>query len=503
MDTHAIPMEWYFFGSAALIILGILASKISSRVNTPVLLMFLAVGMLAGTDGIARLSFIDWGGISFTNYRIANFFGSVALCYILFSGGLGTNWQSIKRCTVTGGILASLGVLLTALVVALAGMAFFDLQFEYAMLLGAIISSTDAAAVFAVLRSRGVSLKGQLKPLLELESGSNDPMAAFMTIFMIGMIGNPGDSYWTVLTSFLTRMSLGIAFGLAIGYAAARIFDRVGLEYDGLYLVLGIGLVLFCYGICEIAGGNGFMAVYVCGLMMGNRKFLYKNGFIHFNDGISWLMQVTMFLMLGLLVNPRELPGIAVEGLVLSVVLMLVARPVAVYLCMLGSRYTWRERTFVSWVGLRGAAPIVLATFPAIYGVPNAHEYFTVVFFIVITSVLIQGSTLMPVAKLLKLDKPFVVRRRSPLQFEQTNTIAGEMIEYEIEAGTAAENCLIRDLHLPKETRIFLIRRGDGFVVPEGNTRILGGDGLMFLAEPRQFDAARRILSHRKEEEPS
>ncbi len=499
MDTFAIvPLEWVFFVAASLLILGILASKISSWFNAPVLVMFLAVGMLAGSEGVARLSFIAWEGIEFSNYHAANFIGSLALCYILFAGGLGINWKSVRPALATGGVLASVGVFLTALVVALCCSWLLDMPFANAMLLGAIISSTDAAAVFAVLRAKGVGVKGSLKPLLELESGSNDPMAAFLTVFMISVVTAPEThSYWEIPISFLTRMSVGVSLGLAAGWASVRVFNKLALDYDGLYFVLGMGIVLFCYGLAEIAGGNGFMAVFVCGMVMGNQKFLYHNGFKKFNDGISWLMQVSMFLMLGLLVSPARLLDMQLmsKGLVAVFVLMFIARPAAVYLCMLGSEYTWRERTLVSWVGLRGAAPIVLATFPAIHGVPGYDQYFTIVFFIVLISVLVQGRTLMPAARALKLDKPFVTQPRAPLEFEQTDTIKGEMYEHEVAAGSGAADRPIRDLHLPKKARILMIRRGEGYVVPDGNTVIRAGDGLMFLTEQDVFLEAHQLLS--------
>ncbi len=492
-------MEWVFFVAAALLILGILASKISSWVNAPVLVMFLAVGMLAGSEGV--LPFLGVQGIAFSDYKAANYIGSLALCYILFAGGLDTNWKSVRQALVSGGILASLGVLLTAVAVALCCMWLLDVPFAQAMLLGSIISSTDAAAVFAVLRSKGVSLKGDLKPLLELESGSNDPMAAFLTIFMISMVMAPQDhTYWEIPICFLSRMTLGVGLGIGIGWTAARIFNKLSLDYDGLYLVLGMGVVLFCYGLTELAQGNGFMAVYVCGMMMGNQNFLYRNGFKRFNDGISWLMQVVMFLMLGLLVSPGQLMhwGLIQTGFAVALILMFIARPVAVYLCMLGSKYSWRERTLVSWVGLRGAAPIVLATFPAINGVPDYEHYFTIVFFIVLISVILQGKTLMPMARLLKLDKAFVAQPRAPLEFEQTNTIKGEMYEHEVVADSFAEDTPIRDLHLPKKARILMIRRGEGYVIPDGNTVIRCGDGLMFLTEEEIFDEACTILSAHK-----
>lgn len=495
MDITNLPLDYVFAVGATLLLLGIFSSKVSSWVNAPALLMFLAVGMLAGSEGISQLSFIEWDGIHFSDYGVANLIGTLALCYILFSGGLGTHWKTIKKVAVTGGILASAGVLITAVVMGLFAHLIFKMPLEHAILLGAVVSSTDAAAVFAILRSRSVGLKGELQPLLELESGSNDPMAAFLTLFMIGIIGHSGDSYWSILPSFATKMGVGLLYGLVIGRLAAHLINKISLEYDGLYFVLGIGIVIFTFGTCEILHGNGFMAVYVCGLVMGNRPFLFKNGFIKFHDGISWLMQVVMFLILGLLVFPSRLPAIAVEGLVLSVVLMFVARPVSVFLCMIKSKFTFKEQLLISWVGLRGAAPIVLATFPAIYGVEGSDTIFSLVFFIVLTSVLIQGKTLMPVARLLHLDKPLTETLRAPLEFEETGHMKSQMYEQNIPSGSHAIGQDLVHLPLPDSTRILLIRRKSGFVVPIGSTVIQEGDGLLFLSDPQDASTAIKILT--------
>lgn len=488
MDLLQFPTEYIFALSAVLLLLGIFSSKLSSWVNAPALLMFLGVGVLAGTEGIGQISFIDWNGIAFTDYKIANFVGSLALCYILFAGGLDTHWKSIRSVVFTGGLLASLGVFLTAIIMGFFAHWFFGMPLEYCILLGAIISSTDAAAVFAILRSKSVSLRGKMQPLLEFESGSNDPMAAFLTLFMISMIQYPSLSYWIILPSFIMKMGIGVLFGFLVGKLAARLFNKITLEYDGLYFVLGIGIVLFTYGFCEILQGNGFMATYVCGLTMGNRKFLFQNAFKRFHDSISWLMQVVMFLLLGMLVLPSKLTEVALEGLVLSLLLMFIARPVSVWICMIGKKYNNRERTLVSWGGIRGAAPIVLATFPAIAGVPGADEYFSIVFFIVLTSVVIQGKTLMPVARWLKLDRPIVHRARSPILFEETGEFGSEMHEYTLDDDSPIIGKKVSDLALPQTSRILLIRRPQGFVVPQGATKFKLGDGLLFLAEPQELN---------------
>lgn len=486
--------EYIFTISAVLLLLGIFSSKLSSWVNAPALLMFLGVGILAGTEGVAQLSFTQWQGISFSDYHVANFVGSMALCYILFAGGLDTKWKSIKGVILPGGLLASLGVLITAVILGLMLHFIFGIPIHYSILLSAIISSTDAAAVFAILRSKSVSLKGDMQPLLEFESGSNDPMAAFLTIFMIGMIQDPETSYWVILPAFATRMSVGIIFGLLIGRLAARLFNKIALEYDGLYFVLGIGMVLLTYGVCEIIGGNGFMATYICGLAMGNRKFLFRNAFKRFHDSISWLMQVIMFLLLGMMIKPSKLPEVAGMGIIASLILMFIARPVAVWICMFGKRFNNRERCLVSWGGIRGAAPIVLATFPAIHGIEGSDTYFSLVFFIVLISVIVQGKTLMPLARWLKLDKPIVHRARSPLMFEETGEFDSEMHEYLVLEESPIEGKALSEIPLPKSSRILLIRRPHGYIVPEGGTRLKRGDELLFLAQPSELRTTMSIL---------
>lgn len=462
--------------SAILILMGVCACRISTRLNVPILLLFLGIGILAGSDGI--------GKIYFDNPEDANIIGSIALAFILFSGGYDTQWRSVKSVLTYGSILSSLGVLLTAVLVGFFAYYLLECPLEWALLLGALISSTDAAAVFAVLRSRSVSLHGKLRPLLEYESGSNDPMAAFLTIFMVGLIGNAETSYWMILPMFLMKMSAGIAFGYICARGAVWLFNKIDLEYDGLYYVLGIGVVLLSFGGCEWLGGNGFMSVYVCGMVLGNSKFIYQHGLGHFHSGISWLMQVILFVVLGLLIFPSRLPQIAGEGFLIALFLMFIARPVAVFLCMLGSSFSYKERVFVSWVGLRGGAPIVLATFPLMAGVEDAWILFEIVFVIVLISVLVQGRTIMMVARFLHLDKPLKKHARVPLSLENTGNISSQLHEFEVRHGMALVGTKLADAGLPRGGLVLLIRRNNAFVVPHGDTLIEPGDILMILAEP-------------------
>ena len=477
---------------AILLIMSVLANKLSEHFNIPALLLFLAIGMFAGADGPGRIIFND--------ARVSYMVGTTALAFILFSGGLSTHWKTIRPILGCGISLATVGVLVTALLVGLFAHYVMNFPLKEGLLLGAIVSSTDAAAVFTILRSQSVGLRGKLQPLLELESGSNDPMAVFLTIFMIGMLKSSHVSYLHMIPDFLIEMSFGALVGFVIGKSVPWAFNKLKLNYDGLYHVLGIGTVLLTYGISGWIGGNGFLAVYVCGIIVGNSDFLYKNSLVKFHDGIGWLMQIAMFLVLGLLVLPSELPKVVLPGLLLAAFLMLIARPAAVFLSAIGSGFDFRQKLFLAWVGLRGAAPIMLATFPMIAGYANSKQVFNLVFFIVLSSVLVQGRSLMFVAHVLGLNKRVTARTRAPLEFERTEALQSDMSEIEITAFSPAVGKKISELSLPPDTLIMLIRREQSFVVPKGSTVIEPDDCLMILAEP---DAIRKITADLVPEEGS
>jgi potassium/hydrogen antiporter len=483
-----ISFDYILLAAAVLLILSILASKVSARLGVPALLLFLAVGMLAGSDGP--------GGIHFDDAYTAQSLGVVALVFILFSGGLGTEWQSVRPVVWKAVGLATLGVLLTAVFVGAFASQILGFSLLEGMLLGAIVSSTDAAAVFAILRSRGTGLRGELRPLLELESGSNDPMAVFLTAGLTAVLAGQGASLAGLVPSFFQQMALGALLGVGMGRATVFLLNRLRLEYDGLYPVLSLALVLLTYGVAYAAGGNGFLAVYLAGLVMGNDDFIHKQSLVRFHDGLAWLMQIAMFLVLGLLVFPSRLLPVAAAGLAVSLFLMFVARPASVFLTLAFARGGWREKTMVSWVGLRGAVPIILATFPLLAGVPQAETIFNLVFFIVITSVLLQGTTLPLVARWLGVDAPLALRRNYPLEFVQTDGFRtrNEMVEVDVPEDSAAAGRQIVDLGLPKEALILLIARGEEFVVPRGGTVIEAGDTLLVLADKRARAAVREIV---------
>ena len=505
-------MEMYY----ALAVLSILiflcacASKLSSWINMPCLLVFLGIGMLAGSEGI--------GGIAFDNATFANVVGSIAMAFILITLGFVTRWVIGYIVLGFGGLLSSLGVLLTALFVGIFAYFFLRWQFpdkaislSWCLLLGSIISSTDAAAVFSILRSRSVSLKGNLKPLLEFESGSNDPMAAFLTIFMLGVVTAEAASgiptplwrYAVIAPMFLLKMSLGIGFGYLFGRLAVWLFNKIDFEYDGLYYVIALATVLFSFAGTELLYGNGFMAVYITGMVMGNKNFIYHNGVGRFYDGLAWLMQVVLFTMLGLLAFPTKLWSAKWIGLAVAVFLMLIARPLAVFLCTIGSKYSIREKTLVSWVGLRGGAPIMLATFPLMAGIANDDLMFHIVFFIVLTSVFIQGMSLMPAARLLHLDSPLKSTPRLPLQFEYTGNLSEVSREIVIPPGSPAENIELAQIGLPKGTLVLLIRRNDRFLVPQGDTVLAGGDTLMLMGSIELLDQVEQLLYEAAPENPA
>ena len=481
----AVAVEHAMLGVAVLLLLGVLASRAADRVGVPALLLFLAVGMLAGSEG--------FGGLPFDDAPVAAAVGTVALALILFSGGLDTNWASVRPVLPHAAGLATAGVALTALGVGLAAHLLLGFSLLEGLLLGAIISSTDAAAVFAVLRSKGVHLKGRLKPLLELESGSNDPMAVFLTVAFLQLLTQPSASAGDLAAGFLLQMPLGAAVGYAAGRFGVFLVNRIKLGYEGLYAVLTLSLALLTYGLAYVVGGNGFLAVYLAGIVIGNRPLIHRRSLLLFHDGAAWLMQIAMFLTLGLLVFPSRLVPVAWEGLLVAAVLMLVARPAAVFLCLLPSRLTTREKAFVSWVGLRGSVPVVLATYPLVAGAPRADEVFNIVFFVVLLSVLAQGSTVPLAARLLGVDAPPPARREYPLEFNPVEGLKSELKELAVPEGSPWAGRPVVDLGLPSGLLIVLIARGDEFVQPKGATRLAVGDTLLVLAEAEAFERAKAL----------
>jgi potassium/hydrogen antiporter len=369
-----------------LLLISIIAGRTTYRFGVPILILFLTIGMLAGSEGIGRINFDD--------PKMAQFVGIVSLNFILFSGGLDTSWTSIKPILWQGISLSTLGVFLTALSLGFFVWAITDFTIYEGLLLGAIVSSTDAAAVFSILRSKSLALKSNLRPTLELESGSNDPMAYVLTIVFLTLVVNQDHSLVSVIPFFLSQMIIGGMAGFLFGRASKWVINKIQLDFEGLYPVLVIALMFITFSATDFIGGNGFLAVYLCAVYLGNQDLIHKKTILKVFDGLAWLMQIVLFLTLGLLVFPSEIVPFIGLGMLISLFLILVARPVGVFISLIPFRMKLRRRFYISWVGLRGAVPIVFATYPLLAGVDKADIIFNVVFFISVTSVLIQGTTL-------------------------------------------------------------------------------------------------------------
>jgi cell volume regulation protein A len=489
-----LTIEYFLLAAAGLLLLSVLASKAFGRMGIPALLLFLGIGMLAGSDGP--------GGIHFDNPWLAQSLGVVALTFILFAGGMDTEWDSVRRVLGIGISLSTVGVAVTAGLVGWFATTALNMSWFEGLLIGAIVSSTDAAAVFAVMRSRYVGLRSPLKPLLELESGSNDPMAVFLTIGLISLITGQSDSPLDLVPMFIRQMVLGATIGYGIGKLMVLLINRLRLEYEGLYPVLTLSLVLLTYSGSAWLGGNGFLAVYIAGLMMGNSQFVHKRSLTRFHDGLAWLMQITMFLALGLQVFPTQLVPIAGTGLFLALFLMVFARPVAVFVTLAFARLTIKEKTMVAWVGLRGAVPIILATFPLLAGIPQATTIFNLVFFIVLTSVLLQGTSIPLVARWLGVDEPLQPRMESSPVWDAPTDLKSGLLEVRIPDHSSVIGRRLLDLGLPKRAFIILMARNRHCFVPDGSTVLEANDSLLAFTDQPSFLRLRSILEGRRPTPP-
>lgn len=474
-----MPIDNLLAWAAVLIFLSVVSSKISDKFSVPVLLLFLAIGMLAGSEGI--------GGIYFDDASLAKSIGIVALIFILFSGGLDTNWKDSRGVIWPSAVLSTIGVFLTAIITGLFAMYILNFSMMEGMLLGAIVSSTDAAAVFSVLKSRNISLRPPLKSLLEFESGSNDPMAVFLTIGIIGVMTGENSSLKSLFPQFILDMGIGALAGFGMAKFAVYITRKLKFEYEGLYPVTMISLVLLSYSLAEISGGNGFLSVYLFGLLLGNSKLPNKKTIIRFHDGIAWLMQIVMFVALGLLVFPSKLLPLAGVGLAITALLIFVSRPLSVFISLIPFKLGVRNKLMISWVGLRGSVPIILATFPLMAGVSNSNIIFNVVFFVVIASVLLQGMSIPLISKLLKVDAPLAKKADYPIEFEKRENIDADLLDLIVPDSSEVIGKSIGDLNIPKTLLIVLISRNDKYVIPSGSTTIEAGDVLLVLGSSEDY----------------
>lgn len=466
----------FFFG--ILLFLGIVSSKLSARIGMPVLVLFLAVGMLAGSEGL--------GGIAFEDYPLANSIGSAALALILFDGGLRTSVRAIRTALAPALALATAGVALTALLTGLVAAWVLQIPLWHGILLGSIVGSTDAAAVFSILRTSRLKLPARLSGTLELESGSNDPMAIFLTLGIIGILTHQMTTATDLAWLLVLQFGAGALSGLLLGFVAVRIINRIHFDHPGLYPTLALSFGLLSFGLAAVVGGSGFLAVYLCGIVMGNSQLVFRNGILLFHDASAWISQILLFVMLGLLSFPSHLPQVAVAGVMIACGLTFVARPLAVFLTLLPFRFSLREALFISWVGLKGAVPITLATYPLMAGIDNSEQLFNVVFFVVLVSAVTQGWSLPLVARWLGLALPAEPVTPVSLEINALRHVDGEIVQYSIEEGTTIAGTALQSLALPDGVVITLIVRDNQVIFPRGGSQILVGDHL-FVALRRRL----------------
>jgi cell volume regulation protein A len=470
--------------AGALLTAGLAASLLAGRLRVPSLVLFLGVGMAIGSDGL--------GWVDFDNYRLARDVGIVALALILFEGGLNAGFGEIRPVLKPIISLAFLGTLITAAICGLAATWLFDFTLLEGLLLGAIVSSTDGAAIFAMLRDS--SLKRKLARTLEGEAGMNDPIAVLLVVGFIDWIQQPGYGLLDMLWLFAREVAIGAAFGIAIGLAAVWAFQRVQLATPGLYPVASIATAALAFGAADALHGSGFLAVYLAGLVLGSSPIPARNTITAFHQGMAWIAQLGMFLVLGLLVFPSQLPDVALEGTVLALALVLLARPVAAFAASAGP-FGLAERAVLGWAGLRGAVPVVLATFPVIAGVPHSTEFFDIVFFAVLLSTVVQGTTIEPVARRLGATTAATTLAASALT--ETGTIrqlGADAIEVAAAPGDALVGHRIRDLGLPRAAIVNVIVRDGQAIPPRGSTRIEAGDRLHVLIRREEMGTMRKLL---------
>ncbi|MBX9852249.1 MAG: potassium/proton antiporter [Cytophagaceae bacterium] len=456
-----------------LIIISILISRFTKNIGVPVLLLFIGVGMLAGSEGP--------GGIEFDDPRVAQSVGIIALILILFSGGLDTKWKYVRPSIKSAISLSTLGVFITTFSIGIFVYYVFKLPFLVSLLFGAVVSSTDAAAVFSILSFRNLNLKGEVKPLLELESGSNDPMAVFLTISIIQLITIQETSYFSLALFFIIQMGLGFLIGAIGGRLTVFLINKLKFPIDGFYMVFALACAFLIYGLAAALHGSGFLAIYVAGIIVSNNEIVHKKMLFRFFDGLAWLAQIGMFISLGLLVFPSKIEAIMPTGIIISLFLIFIARPLGVFISLSKSQFNFKEKLLVSWVGLRGAVPIILATFPLLHGIKKADWIFNVVFFIVLTSALIQGWTIPWIAKLLKLDAPPENKFSSPIEFSSTNQLNMKLLNLSVlDKAPIVKKSLVEIEPLKGSLVVMISRRGDYFV-PSGGTVLEQGDIIQVL----------------------
>ena len=470
---------------AVLLMAGILIQKPGYRFGIPALLLFLVVGMIFGCDGL---------GVQFDDVRGAQFVGMVSLSIILFAGGLGTRIKDIKPILAPGIVLSTVGVLLTTAITGIfvwwiSGLSWTSIHFALlpSMLLAATMSSTDSASVFGILGAQKMNLKHNLRPTLELESGSNDPMAYLITTMLVDVLVT-GDSVTVVslLRIFLVQFVLGALLGFAFGRLGVWMLNRLNLDNRALYPIMAVAICFLTFSLTDTLGGNGYLAIYVTGIVIGNEKVSFRRETITFIDGLSWLCQIVMFLMLGLLVNPLEMWQVAGMALLIGLFMIVVARPISVFFSLIPfSNIPFKGKVFISWVGLRGAVPILFATYPVVAGLEDHHTIFNIVFFITILSLLVQGTTITSMAQYLKLSEP-LLNDVSDFGVEIPEDSGSSLKDLYVTSTMLEKGSFVRDLHLPQGQLVMMVKRDNELLVPNGQLELREGDHLLRSQETKQ-----------------
>jgi cell volume regulation protein A len=475
-----------------LLAISVVFSRASQRFGFPIALLFLGVGMLAGSEGI--------GGIDFDDYHFSFRIGVLALALILFDGGLNTPLSAVRRAAAPAGVLATMGVAGTAVLVA-AGAHLLGLGWPEALLLGAVVSSTDAAAVFAVLRGSGLQLKRRVGVTLEVESGINDPVAVILTTVLTQNLLTPGSAAgWRIPLEIVVQLAMGGVVGAAVGYGGRYLLSRLTLQTGGLYPVMTLALGLVSFGLATLSHGSGFLAVYLAGLLLGNGPLPYRTGLLRVHDALAWLSQVGMFLILGLLVFPSRLLEVAGVGLAIALLLACVVRPLVVAICLLPFRYPGREILYIGWVGLRGAVPIVLATFPVLAGAPGADRLFDLVFFIVVANALVPGATVAWVTQKLGLQTKEPPAPQAVLAIESRQPLQSELMSFYIGEPLLVTGVPLEDLPFPEGAAVALIIRGDALVPAAPGTTLQAGDHVHVIARPEDRPLIQLMFGRPEEE---
>ena len=466
--AEPLATAFLFATFAALVVASVVFSRAFERTAIPVALIFLVIGMLAGSEG--------FGGIQFTNYRFAFRIGIAALVLILFDGGLNTPADAVRRVLAPAGLLATVGVAGTAALTA-AGAWFLGFPWPAALLLGAIVSSTDAASVFAVLRSSGIGLRRRVGSTLEVESGLNDPMAVILTVSLTrALVRGERPHVLELLGDVVIEFAIGAAAGFVLGWLSRRLLARLNLRALGLYPVLTLAIALFSFGFTTQIGGSGFLAVYITGVMIGNGAVPYRHGVLRTHNAAAWLSQIVMFLVFGLLVFPSQLQSVALTGLGLALVLAFIARPLLSYICLLPFGYSLRESTYIGWVGLRGAVPIVLSIYPVLERAPGSYVIFNIVFFVVVVNALIPGATVPVATRRLDLDVDEPPRPHAVLELESREALAGQLFTFYIDEALAVTGSALAELPIPRTAAVSLIIRDREMIPPRGDTVLENGD---------------------------